>query len=225
VRAELLMRLWKETRIADASGVLYATAVRVNLPTLLAIAPTPELSWFAVEAGKALLLAGQTTEAFAWLAIVQQEAYGSANAEAMRDQLWPFLKLADGGGNLTWEAARLLAWAKASESAKEEAALLFGLLDALGEPVGSAEWAAILSDAPRRTTVVPAHAIRHGLEEAAAAGRIGETVLLALLSLGEGGPAEAAPITLEAVIAALRQIGLEEDARRIAIEACLMRGL
>ncbi|MCE2509841.1 MAG: hypothetical protein J4G10_02505 [Alphaproteobacteria bacterium] len=227
VRAELLQRLWRETRAMDPAGTLYATAVRVNLPTLLAIAPKPELAWFAAEAGKALLLAEQTPEAFAWLAIVQQAAYENANAEATRNALWPFVKLADGGGNLAWEAERLTAWWKAHGGApeKEDPALLFALLAALGEPVGESEWTELLNGAPFRQTVVPALAIRHGLAAAAAAGRVGETVLLALLSLGAGGPGEASPVTLEAVIAALKQIGLEEEARGLAVEASLMKGL
>lgn len=227
-RAKLLQRLWKEAKAADASGAAYATAVRVNLPTLLAIAPKPDLAWFAVDAGKALLLADQAPEAFAWLAVVQQTAYENANAEVMRDRLWPFVKLADGGGNLTWEAERLAAWWKVAGDTteqKQEAALLFGLLAAIGEPVGSAEWVLALGDAPRTTAVVPALAIWHGLAEAASAARIGETVLLALLSLGEGGPGEAAPITLEAVITALKRVGLEQEARRLGVEASLMKGL
>ncbi len=227
-RAELLQRLWKEAMAADASGATYATAVRVNLPTLLAIAPQPDLAWFAADAGKALLLADQTPEAFAWLAVVQRTAYENANAEAMRDRLWPFVKLADSGGSLTWEPERLAAWWKAvgdTPEQKQRATLLFGLLAAMGEPVGSAEWALTLGDAPRTTAVVPSLAIWHGLTEAASKARIGETVLLALLSLGEGGPGEAAPITLEAVITALKGVGLEQEARRLSLEASLMKGL
>ena len=181
-----------------------------------------------MDAGKALLLADQAPEALAWLAVVQQTAYENANAEVMRDRLWPFVKLADGGGNLTWEAERLAAWWKVAGDTteqKQEAALLFGLLAAIGEPVGSAEWVLALGDAPSTTAVVPALAIWHGLAEAASAARIGETVLLALLSLGEGGPGEAAPITLEAVITALKLVGLEQEARRLGVEASLMKGL
>jgi len=228
VRAELLQRLWKEAMATDASGATYATAVRVNLPTLLAITPDPNLAWFAVDAGKALLLADQPEQAFAWLTVVQQIAYGNANAEAMRDQLWPFVKLADGGGSFTWEAERLAAWWRSvgdTMEQKQEAELLFGLLAAMGEPVGAAQWVKALGDAPRTTAVVPALAIWHGLAEAASEARIGETVLLALLSLGEAGPGEAAPIILEAAIIALKQVGLEQEARRLALEASLMKGL
>jgi hypothetical protein len=57
------------------------------------------------------------------------------------------------------------------------------------------------------------------LGEAAAAGRLGETVALVLIALGEGGPTKASPRTLVSVVAALRAAGLEADARRLAAVA------
>ena len=72
---------------------------------------------------------------------------------------------------------------------------------------------------------MPSTVLWHGLERAAAAGRIGETVLLSLLALGEVGPPGANPVTLHGVMRALRRIGLGAAARRIALEAALARGL
>ena len=127
---------------------------------------------------------------------------------------------------LAWDAARLDAWWKAAGAAagNTKAARLFGLLAAMGDPVGGARWAQLLTDAPRTTGVVPSAAIWNALGDASTQGRLGETVLLALLSLGEDGPGEVAPMTLDGVLAALRHVGLDVEARRLAVEAAVTQG-
>ena len=64
-----------------------------------------------------------------------------------------------------------------------------------------------------------------GLQAAAAAGRVGETVLFSLLVLGEAHPAETDPDTISRVIAALADVGLVDDARALALEAIVGRSL
>ena len=54
---------------------------------------------------------------------------------------------------------------------------------------------------------------------------IGETILLALVALGEKGPSDNHPVVLKAVIKALLNIGLEKEARLLALEALLAQGL
>ena len=72
---------------------------------------------------------------------------------------------------------------------------------------------------------MPSPAVQRGLDEASRSGRKGETVLLALLSLGDVGTVGADPATLFDVISALRRVGLADEARAIALEAALGRGL
>jgi hypothetical protein len=71
---------------------------------------------------------------------------------------------------------------------------------------------------------VPQSVLIDAMARSADAGRIGQTVLVALVVLGEGGTAQADPVTLGAVVAALRQIGLGQDARLIALEAAFAGG-
>ena len=52
-------------------------------------------------------------------------------------------------------------------------------------------------------------------------GATGEGALLAAAALGEGGPAALDAESLERIIRALRGLRLEDDARRIAVEALL----
>ena len=63
------------------------------------------------------------------------------------------------------------------------------------------------------------------LEGASGSGRLGETVLLSLLVLGKAGPGGSHLLALERVLTALSNVGLEREARLLAIEAALARGV
>jgi hypothetical protein len=65
----------------------------------------------------------------------------------------------------------------------------------------------------------------NGLTLAVRGKRVGETAALSLIALGEDGPARAAPATLQKVIESLMDIGREQDARALALEAALVHGL
>ncbi|GIL38852.1 hypothetical protein [Roseiterribacter gracilis] len=57
------------------------------------------------------------------------------------------------------------------------------------------------------------------LDEAAQMGRVGETVLRALIVLGPEGPAAASPLAVNRAIAALRAVNQRDEAEAIAFEA------
>jgi hypothetical protein len=65
----------------------------------------------------------------------------------------------------------------------------------------------------------------YALSEASQLGRLGETVLLALLALGEEGPGAAHPLVLHEVLSALAQVDLAHEARLLAIEAAVANGI
>jgi hypothetical protein len=100
------------------------------------------------------------------------------------------------------------------------AALMTGLGDAAVDPL-----LPYLVIGPQQTGEdVPPSVLIDAMVRSADAGRIGQTVLLALVVLGEGGTAQADPVTLGAVVKALRQVGLGQDARLIALEAAFAGG-
>jgi hypothetical protein len=223
-RAEVLQTAW---RAARASG-RYGTAVRAGLPLLLEIEPTSELVWFAADAGRALFYAGKREEAFAWLDLFSREAR-SPEGEAAFLELWPLAQLADGEDLIPWEPGVVGAWLKAEEQQSDDwqdrAATLLSLFDALGEPVDSVDWERLLGNQSQGYVAMPTPAVWHGLGAAAENLRLGETVLLALVALGEGGPAEAHPIVLNAVVSSLRFVGLDSEARALAVEAAVAAGI
>lgn len=64
-----------------------------------------------------------------------------------------------------------------------------------------------------------------GLGAALESGRIGETTLFSLSLLGGDGAAGAAPHTVALVLDALRAVGLDPDARALAVETAIAAGL
>ncbi|MDP6067320.1 MAG: hypothetical protein QGG75_08715 [Alphaproteobacteria bacterium] len=227
VRARALAQSWRQ---ALGSG-RFGTAARVNLEATRQLEPTPELAWLAADAGRALLAAGDVIAARRWLDNVTAAA-SESNPHAARAvlELWPLVQIADDEETIPWNAAIVGPWwdgqkGLKGDKAQENAALLYTLFDALGYRLPDANWKPLYEAPLTVSAYMPSTVLWHGLQRAAEAGRIGETVLLSLLALGEVGPPGANPVTLHGVMRALRRIGLGAAARRIALEAALARGL
>lgn len=223
-QAEVLQRAWE---LARNAGV-YATAVRVNLPVLLALKPSSELAWFAGDAARALYFVGRVTEARAWFDLARQQA--GAEAAAAAQALWALAYLAGAESGLGWDPDRLKAWwdgqrLEGGDQAPARAGLLYSLLNALGEPLNGADWEPLLEGPAREMVMMPTPALWYRMNAAAADGRLGETVLLALLSIGQDGFDRISPVALHAVITGLRRVGLEAEARALAIEAAIAAGI
>jgi hypothetical protein len=247
-QAEILRKAWALAR--ESGG--YQTSVRVHLPALGGIVPAMELAWFAEEAGRALLSAGRYEAAAAWLALAGQaspvaaaEAPGGAGGgagggavaatgqgvgKAAERSLWSLIQLADATDSLPWEADALNKWWESSKSAGGEglrarATALFTLLEAFDKPVDAKLWQALLEGPQFESVKLPAPALLHALNAAASQRRVGATVLLTLICLGTDGPAGADPLLLRAVISSLREVGLEKEARALAVEAAIAAGI
>lgn len=94
------------------------------------------------------------------------------------------------------------------------------ILAAMGAPVDGAVQAFVLTNAPQGGARADTGAML-ALAAAVERGATGEGALLAAAASGEGGPARLDAESLERIIRALRGLRLEEDARRIAVEALL----
>jgi hypothetical protein len=208
----------------------YLLAVQVNMIYLLPIAPAPDLAWFAGDAGRALFAAGHLEQANAWLELARSRAAGDPRMMASAAALAVYARIAGVGAPLAWDPAALAAW-RASAGASAGGERLVAIFDGLGEPmgggwstIGATPISALSGSAP--VAMAPADpAVLLDLSEAATRHRIGETVLLALYALGPGGPAGCNPLSLSRVIASLRLIGLDNEARAIAIEAAIAAGV
>lgn len=209
-------------------GGRYVATVRGFLPVLRRLPATGELIWFAPEAIRAMLVVGDFEGASAWFALLREASIASAVADAALAALMPVARLAGAPEAAEWSLGGLAGWwhaTKDEDGARGDAALLYTLLDAVGEPVPDRAWYALLDGPERAAAAVPHPALWRQLGAAALGGRVGETVMLALLALGDGGPAAVEPLTLGHAVSALHAVGLTAEARAIAVEAAAAAGL
>ena len=195
-RAEIL-NVALET--APANGD-YALAARVFLPLVAEIPVQREYVWFAEAAGRALYAAGRFERAAAWFTLARQESLLSPEAAGAVARLWPYTRLAALASG-TWEG-NLIAWTDAQAGTPEDdfakrRLLLRAAFQALGES-DSLAWVELIGTAPPELSERPAPdaALIRAMSEASEIGRLGETVLLALLALGEAGPGASHPLVL-----------------------------
>ncbi|HKY94853.1 MAG TPA: hypothetical protein VJL84_06080 [Kiloniellales bacterium] len=211
---------------AEADGV-YVGMAELVLPELVADPEDPGLAWLAAMLGRANYVLGNYEAATAWLLLALREAPVSAQAAAASLRLWPYARLA--GTTMFTNEAGVDGWRYAqsdpgSAEVAEQAGFLHVLFQALGE-ADALVWAEPAEDEAKAAGEMPDATVLFALEEASRAGRLGETVLRVLVLLGEGNPAEADPQALGAALGALMQVGLPLEARALAIEAALGKGI
>jgi hypothetical protein len=102
--------------------------------------------------------------------------------------------------------------------------LLRAAFQALGER-DPLSWGQIAAEGEAVNRIAPNAALLYALDEASESRRIGETVLLSLIVLGAEGPGESHAYALSAALTALMRVGLETEARALAIEAALASGI
>jgi hypothetical protein len=211
-------------------GYPFMAMSRLLEPLILEMTPTPSLSWFVPTALRALYAAGRFETARQWAETALQ---GKGIEDSVtKAALAPLMRIADPRDGDSWSEGSLASWRLAQLSGKDKmsadlvnakAALLFGLIDALGDAVGPA-WLPLQEGSRLVPMPQPRPALWHALRQASEQLRLGETVLAALVTLGENG-AGADPISLYRAVAALKLIGLEREARSLAVEAALLAGI
>jgi hypothetical protein len=142
--------------------------------------------------------------------------------------LWPYSRLAGSLGPTS--EGDLESWAAAQRGlTPEEIARRQLLLRTVFQAIGQADpliWSDLVGVQSLSPDARPPDAATiYALSEASQLGRTGETVLLALLALGEEGPGEAHPLVLHEVLTALVRVGLSYEARLLAIEAAVANGI
>ncbi len=218
-RAEVINRAFALARQHghfDAAARLYA-------PLILSIKPSADLGHFAGHAVRALLAAGAKDAVGPWLKLAQKAGEDSG-------PVWPLLRLVQADEDRPIRAGLLRKWLAQRaplppERASRQAAVLFGMLDALGDKVATEDWLPLMGGPVSQTVTMPQPALWHAQRIAAEDLRLGETVLLSLVSLGVAGPGAAEPTNLYRIVASLRLVGLDDEARALALEAALANGI
>ena len=228
-RAEVIAHALEIAR-ADMGGTgpSLSTVGMVYAPLMAGIAPSADMIWFAGAATRGLLAAGEADGAREWLELVRTMARTSGEALSLADGLWPLERLLTPGAKGRLPTPAMEAWAASvsDDVAAQGREILLNLFTAFGDPVTTADWQSVM-DSRRIVEHGPSVAphIWNGMSLAAGERRVGESAVLALIALGDEGPAFAAPETLAKVIATLMAAGREQDARALAVEAALALGL
>ncbi len=213
---------------ATAAGLRLPMAEALVVP-LSALRPAPALAGRADLAVRISLAAERLDDARAWYEAARTAAAsGDAEASAALARLWPLLLIGDGAGEIAYSDHLLELWWAGRQDGDAATRLargdlLFALLGALGYAVPDDLRTAVLA-APARTATSPAINLWRDLILAAHGRRVGGVVLDALVGLGSDGARSSDPSFLAASVAALKAVGLERDARRLALEALVDTG-
>lgn len=225
-RAEVLRRAWQIGRERES----YAQIAGPSVPLAAELTPAVELNWFAGDAGRVLFAGGRIEEALAWYRIAARDREVADEARAAEAALWPLAILADTENSVPISDERLTAWYDARRQADPQAGAnqartLFALMAALGRPLSPAVWQSLLNTPFGGDDTGLNVAWQSRVDEATAGRLLGEAVLLATIGAGESTDGFLKLGDALRVISALRAVGLEQDARLLAIETAVASGL
>jgi hypothetical protein len=227
-RLTALQALWNHGR--ERGG--YATLARASVVLLAQTPPSSDTRFAAADAARALLMAGEREAATGWIRLVRAAQIGgdtAATNEAAR--IWLLATLAGIETGEARSSTRLAAWRQAldasdARTAPARASLGVALLSGLGHlPGGGAALAFPQTALERQTASLPHPALVTALHEAGIGGRPAECALLVVHMLGGEGAAGAPVYVLLSVLDGLRAVGLEENARLLALESAIASGL
>ncbi len=216
----------------ELGGPAHRATLQVHKSSLSSVPASGALSAFSPYAAGALLELGDRVRASMWLAVLENSGVDPRAAREVR----ALLRLIDpsalaldvateaaGGGAVPAFLQDALDDLPQGGAARDFAAIEIVLMDALGAPVPQSVYDALLVTGDLPEGAAPAPDVMRRLKAASDAGRVGETVLVALIALGEAGPGELHPQPMAEIVSALQQVGLERDARRLAFEALSAR--
>ncbi|CAO3416694.1 hypothetical protein [Azospirillum endophyticum] len=187
------------------------------------VSPTGDAAALAPAAARLYYAQGRLDQARRWHDLALRSGRSADTA-----WLWPLAVVATGPGRGQGaeDPQALTAWLDealrgADPLARGRIAGQLALLQATGVAVPDEAWMKATDGAgpPSGSDAGVDPALWQRLGDAAAGGRIGETVAVALLLLGEAGPAALPPVVTARVAANLKAVGLEPDARALAREA------
>jgi hypothetical protein len=214
--AAALQRAESQNRFALFARVADGAAQRIQV--------SPQTVWLAPYIARVLLMTGHDKAAEHWLAALTAPTDAPA-VNALQMQLALARPTTENVARLqsamTWLGSNALKPGGAKDWLMDRATREIPLFAALGYVVPpDAQWAVSATTAG----VVPSGASAEALTALARTsqeGRLGETVLNALVALGPGGPTRAQGQTVARVVKALIAVGLRDEARALAVEAVL----
>jgi hypothetical protein len=193
----------------------FAAAARLFRSDIAALQSAPDAA-AAVLFARAALAAGDA-ELGQRLVASARQAGGEEDALAPLDAA---LAALTGARNEQGAMAMQRRIDRAGRQQARAAARDIAILAALGAPADGAVQTFLVANPPQGGARADSGAML-ALTSAVERGAVGEGALLAVVAAGEGGPARLDAESIERIVRALRELGLEDDARRVAAEAIL----
>ncbi len=208
----------------------YRAAIDLYRPLLAKLGPIGELSWFAADAARAFYSLDRPLPARGWMEILRLGADRNPDLGVARDALWLLRFLTDSVGADEDLETELLNWLAANRQKSGSRFVGIGtaglmLLEGLGHEVPDAAWWRVLDASAEPRTSKGDNRLRLAMLRAAEANRRGETITLLLVAFGGETPDIENAETTAAAVRALRLIGLEPEARELALELAATIGL
>lgn len=214
-------RAHREGLYPALAGVLVGPAAQIPL--------TDDNISAAHDVARIALYAGERELAGRWYELARSLA-SQRNVEATKAlvDMWPLMIVA-GVGDIPFSPQILNLWRQSLailpvREQRRRATLLYGLLEALGYTIENELWDDVLSAPAVSGTTAPSLGVWRQLLIATEAGRLGEGLLLSLVTIGDAGPAAADLSALSSALRALSRLGFEADARAIAVETLVAHG-
>ncbi|MBT5244604.1 MAG: hypothetical protein HOL66_10175 [Rhodospirillaceae bacterium] len=185
-------------------GDRYTSTVRVFLPVLKRIPPSTELVWFAPEVIRAFLIGGEDAAATPWFSLLRANAQHNMEAAKALNALLPVARIAGSPETSQWGPTQLANWwnqLEKDDSARDKAALLYTLFDALGDSVPQDAWDALLDGPQQIAMAMPNPALWRSLNEATKAANMAREATATEAAMSE--PAAAPPTTQGSSVSAV----------------------
>ena len=211
------------------NDLVFKVYAEVSMPILLTVKPRSDLIWFASSAARSAIAGGNYTLASDWLSVLGKTIDLDYESSGSLLRLLPLVAISGESLPSPFNQGQATdVWSGLSDNftridKEKRASRLLVLLSAMGIEPKPGAWKDIISKQNLYVKEkIPSTALRYQLHDAAKNKRIAEVVSISLIMLGSEGPSKSGLVTLNAVIRALREVGLESDAREIAIEAAIL---
>ena len=199
--------------LGDSKSELFPALLHAAGPMLVEVPATEDLKSVAPDFARALYALDQPRQAAAWLEIATPEAQAA---------LLPLAHVVDDASAPAWpnQSVTDLAGGRKDAAATRRATAAAQLMTAEGVILPDQMLLPLADDGPAIPTTGP------GAQLAAAAlsNRLGITLLALFATVGDQGIGAQPALAAEAV-AALRQLGLTDDAHRLAIDIAVAEGI
>lgn len=224
LRADALSKLWErsvEQRIVANTAGGYISLTKDILPTSKA-------GKIAAVLTRAALIGGDQELAHQWFTALRAESAGSAVVDRDLVGLAPLLAVV-GGDNAPNISEQLLSLWWQGEAEQEDryakASLLFTTLEALGVVVPEQSWNLLEGGPAVFAGTTPSVALWRRYLIAVQNQDVPKALALSFSLMSEGGPATVSGALAGSLLGGLMELGLEKEARLIAIEMLVGQGL